>query len=134
MMTRFWLRVLRLFGVLPLLSFWNRWDSYLSLTLYSGNTRHAQMTMNAADASRLPVAARRRAVVTGGAATLDFAAWSDDELNVPAYPEVRIFRRVGRGVCSDLADSPDVQLVIEDKPDWRTGATVEHSYPCRALR
>ena len=45
-----------LFAILPGLSFFNLWDSYLSSALYSGNLTEAQIYLSDAGKSSLPLA------------------------------------------------------------------------------
>src|SRR5690606_16809404 len=94
--------VLAAFGILPLLNFFNMWDSYLSWSLYSGNTNSAVITVDAPTAETMPD------YVQGlmhkdqaGDGLLSPSEWAFDELNVPAYPEARIFRSVAQDICKD---------------------------------
>src|SRR5262249_2779491 len=50
--------VLVLFGVLPALSFFDLWDSYLSAALYSGNTDQAVIYVSRPVIDQLPAAIR----------------------------------------------------------------------------
>ena len=34
---------------------------------------------------------------------------------MPPYPEIRIFKRIGRAICSDAENSSDVKLVVREK-------------------
>ncbi|MEJ0002248.1 MAG: DCC1-like thiol-disulfide oxidoreductase family protein [bacterium] len=125
--------VLVLFAVMPIASFFNMWDSYLSSTLYSGNTNSARLSVSDSVAEKLPAGARQYlAESRSGGKILDFSTWSFAELNVPPYPETRIFKAVGRYACR-YADAPsDVLLDIYGKPTmfnrgWPT------TYTCRDL-
>jgi hypothetical protein len=44
---------------------------------------------------------------------LDVNDWSLGELNVPCYPEVRIFRNVARKVCGYANAGDGVELAVE---------------------
>jgi hypothetical protein len=132
---------LLLFGVLPLLSFFEWWDCYLSAALYSGNTPDARILICQEVYDQLPREARRhvqlRAVVPDEVADLDdpdsacpyevdVNSWSLAELNVPPYPAERVFR----GIACRLAALPDhaggsadarVIVRLQGRSDWRTG-------------
>lgn len=89
--------VVILFIVMPAFSFFNAWDSYLSFALYSGNTNGGQV------------------VSEGEFGRTDISAWAFDELNVPAYPETRIFKSIARSMCRTSMDS-QLTLYVEGKP------------------
>ena len=50
--------------------------------------------------------------------TLAIEEWSYNELNVPPYAELRVFRNVGRRVCSDAGNSPLMVMVVEGRRQW----------------
>ncbi|HEY3840578.1 MAG TPA: DoxX family protein [Bryobacteraceae bacterium] len=113
--------VFLLFAVLPALSFFDLWDSYLSFALYSGNQRKAVIYLADAVAAKLPD--RLQQELDGpesdsGVDTLDIEAWSFDELNVPDYAEIRVLKNVGRSVCRILNDSPSVVLMVDGRRQW----------------
>lgn len=128
------LAILLFFGILPALSFAGLWDSYLSVALYSGNTSQAVIYVSPAVIERLPPSARPHVWQSTQPYFLDINRWSYGELNVPLYPEPRIYRRVAEDVC-DLAggDSGDVRLRIKGKPNPLTGVRKSEFYDCAHL-
>jgi uncharacterized membrane protein YphA (DoxX/SURF4 family) len=111
--------VLLLFGILPALSLVDRWDSYLSFSLYSGNQRQATIYMADPVAGALP--GELQEVIdenTSKVDTLDVREWSYSELNVPPYPEVRVYRNVGKRVCDLAGNSPRMIMVVTGKRNW----------------
>ncbi len=123
-----------LMGVLPLLSFWELWDSYLSAALYSGNGLEAEVELAPTVSARLPTAARRH-LYPGylGPDRLSLLYWSMDEMNVPAYPARRVSRAVALSLLP-LAEGPDdVVLVIQERRDWWTGKRQETRYDAAEL-
>jgi len=109
--------ILILFVVMPVLSFFNLWDSYLSATLYSGNTNSAQVYISDSVKQKLPMEIQRYVVKTEtGESMLDFFNWSFAELNVPPYPETRIYKNIARDICKYADDKMDVVLVVNSKP------------------
>jgi uncharacterized membrane protein YphA (DoxX/SURF4 family) len=108
--------VLVLFGLMPILSFFHLWDDYLSCGLYSGNVDSGTIQFNDTTFDRLP--RQIQGYVTADAPNrheLDFDTWSLDEMGVPAYPQIRIFRNVTRRICGYAKDDSSVKLVIEGK-------------------
>jgi hypothetical protein len=108
--------VFALFALAPALSFFNLWDSYLSAALYSGNRNQGAIYMTEAVADHLPDE------VTGdldeeddGSFELLVNDWSFDELNVPAYPELRIFKSAMRKLCQSAVKPSDVKLEVKGK-------------------
>jgi hypothetical protein len=71
--------LLVLFAFMAVLNFVGVWDSYLSASLYSGSTEVAY------------VYTRDGSSRTFGTSIFDKAM---DEMNVPAYPEERVYKRV----------------------------------------
>ncbi len=108
--------VLLLFGILPFFSFFGWWDSYLSASLYSANVPEARVVFRGNVKNLLP-ARVQKSVETLPAATymLNIGKWSLDELNVPPYPALRVYRAVGAEVCKYADNSPDVVLLVRDK-------------------
>ena len=105
-------------GGMPLFSFWNHWDSYLSMTLYSGDTVRAEIDLAANDVPHLPPAVQRYAVIEGDTAVVNIQTWSLGITNAPPYPEMRVYKNVARSVCGELGPAADMQLVTLES---RTG-------------
>ena len=104
--------VLVLFTLAPGLSFFGLWDHYPSWALYSGNQNEATLYFSDAVYEKLPDAVQDYVTDEGPDRDgLKVAEWSYGELNVPAYPEVRVFRQVQRALCR----YGEVTLVIEGK-------------------
>jgi hypothetical protein len=126
--------VAALFVVMPLFNFFGLWDSYLSAALYAGNTRAANLRLDAETASRLPERVQR--VVSqedDGRVSLNVGRWSYAELNVPAYPETRVFRVVARRVCAVSAEPSRVVLEIRERPRLFDGSRRTTALTCAEL-
>jgi hypothetical protein len=119
------------FGVLPALSFLGLWDAYLSSALYSGNTAQAVVLVDPEAVGGLPPVIRRNTWQRTPPAFIDLNRWSYEELNVPAYPALRVLKRVGRDVCRAHDRSGTMILQILERPDWLTGSRSRRSYECR---
>ena len=102
--------VLVLFTLAPGLSFFGLWDHYPSWALYSGNRNEAKLLFSDAVYEKLPDTVQDYVTDEGPDRDgLKVSEWSYGELNVPAYPEVRVYRQVQRGLCR----YGEVTLVIE---------------------
>ena len=124
--------VLALFGVMPILSFANLWDSYLSAALYSGNLTDAFIYTTDAGQKTLPETIKGYTVKTGPDDNeLDVQQWATRELNVPAYPEARVHKRVAKSVCEQMADPAQLTLMIREHR--MLFSTSEVKYRCAEL-
>jgi uncharacterized membrane protein YphA (DoxX/SURF4 family) len=101
-------------GVLPALSFIGLWDLYLSGALYTGKTPVAVMRISESLRDQLPGTTRGTTFRTNsGELILPFYEWSLADLNVPPYPEVRVYRQVARQLCALDADAQTSGLIVK---------------------
>lgn len=108
--------VLVLFALMPMLSLFNLWDHYLSSALYSGNRNSGVVYLSDAVFDRLPDKIEDYVTEEGpNRNKLDIFDWSLGELNVPSYPEIRVYKNVAREICGYALDDPGVELVIQGK-------------------
>ncbi len=42
--------------------------------------------------------------------------WSMTELNVPPYPEARVYRRLARRLCRYAEDPRELELIVKETP------------------
>lgn len=105
-----------LFGLMPVLSLFGLWGQYQSAALYSGNVTRAEFVLEESVARQLPPRVRRKLQTTSEGLRLDINQWSYAELNVPAYPSERVYRRAAETLCR-FAESPsDVRLEVTEPP------------------
>jgi uncharacterized membrane protein YphA (DoxX/SURF4 family) len=125
--------ILLLFGIAPLLSLFGLWDHYLSAAMYPDNHNRGTIFVSDKILDRLPdgIADYVR-VETPEIGSIDIAEWSDGELNVPPYPEVRIYKNIARKICTYAASPTDVRLSITSKSTIGSRITGT-SYTCAAL-
>lgn len=125
--------IFTLFIIFPTLSFLNLWDSYLSSALYSGNTNSAQIFISDSLKQRLPVKIQRytKEIETNQNA-LDFANWSFEDLNVPPYPETRVYKKIAKNICTYATNVDDVVLVVNGKPTL-FNKDAKQAYDCSDL-
>lgn len=107
--------VLVLFALMPLLNFFNSWDSYLSHNLYSGNTSSGSIYFSDAVKQRLPGYIQPYITREPNQNQVNIKYWCMMELGVPAYPEKRNFEAVTGTFYSYAADSSEVYLMYTPK-------------------
>lgn len=123
-----------LFAIMPIFSFFNLWDSYLSSTLYSGNTNGAQIYISDAAKHRLPLPIQRYTLrAEPNRNLLDPFFWSLDELHVPPYPETRVYKDIARSICRYADNRNDVVLIVNGKPTLFNGDH-QSTYDCSQWR
>jgi predicted DCC family thiol-disulfide oxidoreductase YuxK/uncharacterized membrane protein YphA (DoxX/SURF4 family) len=108
--------VLVLFAILPFLSFFNLWDSYLSSALYSGNLTEA--TIYASDKGRdsLPASITAYFVHTSpNTNVLNIQRWAFEDLNVLPYPETRVYKEITKQVCERSQSPADFALLVREQ-------------------
>ena len=105
-----------LFAILPALSFFNLWDSYLASALYSGNLTEAQIYLSDAGKASLPAAIAARAVHTSSDTNvLNLQRWAIEDLNVTPYPETRVYKAIANNVCGKLHDPNQLVLIVREQ-------------------
>jgi hypothetical protein len=105
-----------MFAILPACSFFNRWDSYLSSALYSGNLTEAQIYLSDAGKASLPAPIRSRLVRTSpDTNVLNLQRWAIEELDVMPYPETRVDRAIAKSICHDLRDPAQLVLIVREQ-------------------
>jgi hypothetical protein len=101
---------------LPLLSFVNLWDSFLSAALYSGNLTEAEIYLSDRGRNSLPEGLKTHAVHTSDDTNvLNIQHWAIEDLNVTPYPEVRVYRKIAKQVCSHLGNPADLVLLVREQ-------------------
>jgi hypothetical protein len=105
-----------IFGVLPALSFFNLWDSYLSSALYSGNLTEAQIYLTDAGKASLPASVARYVVRTSPDTNIiNLQRWAIEDLNVTPYPETRVYKAIAKKLCGDLRDPGQLVLIVREQ-------------------
>jgi len=108
--------MLAVFVGLPLLSFVNLWDSYLSAALYSGNITNAEIYMNDSGSESLPERFRTYLVHTSNDTNvISIERWAIEDLNVTPYPEARVYRKIAKHLCLQLRNPADLVLLVREQ-------------------
>ena len=112
--------VLVLFAFMPALNFVGVWDSYLSASLYSGSTEEGYV-YTTDGLSR-----------TFSTSIFDKAM---DEMNVPAYPEERVYKKVFAEMwCEKPLSLPKAILVVYSRPEIFSGHRSKAIYYCKEIQ
>jgi hypothetical protein len=131
--TAFHCAVLVLFTLAPSLSFINLWDNYLSWALYAGNKNDASLYISDAVDDKLPEQIEQFTTEENpNLYKLNITRWSEGELNVPAYPELRIYKNIARTICGYAAKPSEVTLVVRGKLALFDNSR-ESSFDCSTL-
>lgn len=89
-----------LVAVMPALSFVGLWDSYLSFSLYSGNTDQLFLSLPRSEAQRVPTTIPWVPLGSGSYVQIGLDQWALRSLGVPSYPEERVYRAIARQLCA----------------------------------
>ena len=112
--------VVVLVGFMPLLSFFEKWDDYISASLYSGRTKDGWIMFNEEAANRFTDSLTRTEYARLNGAfdgySLDVTTWSMAELNVPIYPERRVYDGVAKKLRRFATNEDDVTLLVTERP------------------
>src|SRR6202035_2869918 len=103
--------MLIVFAIMPFLSFFNLWDSYLSSALYSGNLTEATIYVGDEGRESLPASINAYLVHTSpNTNVLNIQRWAIEDLKVLPYPETRAYKAIARSVCGNVRQAG--QLVL----------------------
>ena len=112
--------VLVLFGIMPLFSFFNLWDSDLSAALYSGNLTEGNIYLSNNGRNSLPQDLQQYVTqVSPNNNILSIKSWATGDMDIIEYPETRVFKDIARNVCSYMADPTQMVLVVQESHMFR---------------
>lgn len=122
-----------LVGVLPALNFFGLWDGYLSASLYSGRAAGAWLVLTDSGAKRLGEVFRssRRAMREDEVVQVGLYDWAMAEMNVPPYPEVRIYDAIARKLKATTLHGEKVLLTVGEKPGLTERELIYRTYEVR---
>ncbi|RYG33441.1 DoxX family membrane protein, partial [bacterium] len=123
--------VLVLVGALPFLSFFGRWDTYLSAALYSGRADQGYLLFTEEGVRRLPAQVQPFVNRLPDRIGLDLFRWSMAEMNVPCYPEVRVYQAIGRKLEQTGVPADGMMLVVTDRPSLTSAKPRTRVIPVR---
>lgn len=108
-----------LFSLLPFFSYYGKWDSYFSFSLYADNTATANIFVSSEFADNLPP--RLKAQVKAfqpfdpqfqGPYMFNYNAVCYEELHVPPIPELRAFRSVFNWLGQYAKQPGDLRMIV----------------------
>jgi len=123
--------ILVFFGIMPIFSFLNLWDGQLSFQFYSGNAKYGFIFVKEAGFNQLPEGLRSQFICNPKLPDLhmlNVLEWSMKELNVPPYPEERVFRKIARSFCRYGNNDMEISLVVTGKPGLLNGIRPQKVY------
>lgn len=102
--------------VLPIFSFKNKYDSYLSSSLYSGNTNNCVLILSDKAYKKLPYYIKNFVTRDTDYNILYIKKWAQTELSVPCVPEYRIFKSIQNYVIEITnTDAQNVKLKFTER-------------------
>lgn len=112
--------IVALVWLLPVLSFWGRWDSYLSFSLYSANLAAADISLSQELRDRLPPALQPYVHPAIGPYdprfhrpfVFDHQAWTMKALGAPAIPEPRGFHALFQHLRRYATREDDLRMIV----------------------
>lgn len=113
------LLVIIMIWILPTLNMFDKWDHYLSFSLYSGKPNDFYIAVEENELKKMakrydPYFVKIEGMI--GGEIIDVNKWSMEELNVPIYPQTRVFKKLGKSFCN-LGIADDKLIFIEyEKP------------------
>ena len=119
--------------ILPVLNLFGKWDHYLSFSLYSDKPHEFYIAVEESSLGQLPGNYKPYFVslegMTGGR-LIDVNKWSVEELNVPFYPETRVFKILSANFCT-YGIPGDHLIFLEFEKPIHNGKF--YSYQCKDL-
>lgn len=108
--------VILMFWIMPAFNLFNKWETYLSFSLYSGNNHDGKIILSNNAYGNLPLYIRHYVKTESDMYILYPKRWCLEELNAPMYPERRIFDKVTRHLQKlTSTNTEDVKLVYIEK-------------------
>ena len=101
---------------LPGLNLVNKWDSYLSGNLYSGNTSQASIYISAKAKEKLPYYIQLfTKKENSDLYAIQVKKWAMNEIGVPGYPEKRVFEALQKHIQTITCCDTEVTLFVNEK-------------------
>jgi hypothetical protein len=114
--------VVGLYGLLPVLSFFGLWDSYLSFSLYSGNLSNADLYVTQSFAKRLPrdmqtyvYPTRNYNPAYQAPFMFEHVMWATAVLGTPPLPEQRGYAVMFRYVSAYATNKDECWMLVQPR-------------------
>ena len=117
--TKYVLPVFILTWIMPAFSLFAKWDSYLSASLYSGNSDNAYIYISKKINDSLPPYLKEKVHVQKDTLYYLYVnEWAMETMHVPAYPETHVFQTGKKEVLKYAIDSNEVIMMVRRKSTW----------------
>jgi hypothetical protein len=97
-----------LFGVIPALNFFGYWDFFLSSSLFSYKPPEMYIYIHKTGSSKSlePYYTYTKDIFSGGVidTVINVRGWAFKEIGVPAYPEIRVYKKIQKDLTKDYPD------------------------------
>lgn len=112
-----------LFIIMPVFALFNMWDNYPSFRLFSGKTNLFYISIKNEDVPKIDPNLNQyfwnpESLTRGKMISLN--AWTVAELNVPFYPETRVFKQFAKTFC-DTNTHDDYLIFVEFDRGFKAG-------------
>lgn len=108
-----------LVGILPALNYVDRWDGYLSMSYYSGRLLDGWIYLTARGVDQLPARYKLGSPAwveeSPGRFRLNVTRWANDRMNVPPYPEPRVYLSVVERLEQSGVGRAEISLRVRDR-------------------
>lgn len=108
--------IIILVGIMPGFNFIGMWDDYLSAQLYAGSTKEGFVFLTPKGLDSVPKSYRPYVTMQKDRTGFDLIEWSSSELNVPIYPEFRVYRALVRKLVEQGIPESEMTLIVNDRP------------------
>ncbi|MEP6928117.1 MAG: hypothetical protein ABI834_10795 [Ginsengibacter sp.] len=108
--------IIVLFGVLPVLNFFGYWDFWLSHSLFSSKPPDMYICIKKTGSSKALqsffIINKNKFLCDSNSIIINVRAWSFQELKVPAYPELRIYKNIKSQLLKRYPDMDATFIVL----------------------
>jgi hypothetical protein len=117
----------------PVFNFWGYWDHYLSFSLYSNKPPTFYIAIEENEIHKIDKRFQQYFVVIPGlqgGQLIDIDKWALSELNVPFYPQHRLFKKMSHRFCNLNIDEDNI-LFIE--ASYLNGQPLYKTFTCKEM-
>lgn len=101
--------------IMPAFSLFNKWDSYLSSRLYSGNSSNGYAFISENLKNSLPDHLSKLVQYKDSNAYIYINNWAMEDLHIPCYPEKRVYMKAVERIRSYTSYPEECVLLITDQ-------------------
>jgi uncharacterized membrane protein YphA (DoxX/SURF4 family) len=114
--------IIGLYGLLPILSFFGLWDSYLSFALYSYNAANAEIYVSPSFLGHLPPELRAYVYPVKNynpamqlPYMFEYSMWAEADIGVPPVPEPRAYLVLFRHIAACVPNDDGCCMLLETR-------------------